>query len=63
LPKKINASSNHNPVLFCNAVQSLEASSLRALLTHATASTTKEEEEKQEEGVLAGEPALYPSAR
>jgi hypothetical protein len=26
LPKKINASSDHNPVLFCNAVQSLEAS-------------------------------------
>jgi hypothetical protein len=26
LPKKINASSDYNPVLFCNAVQSLEAS-------------------------------------
>jgi hypothetical protein len=61
LPKKINASSDHNPVLFCNAVQSLEASRLRAPFTHATASTTKEEEE--EEGVAAGEPALYPSAR
>jgi hypothetical protein len=63
LPKKINASPDHNPVLFCNAVQSLEASRLRALFTHATASTTKEEEEQQEEGVAAGEPALYPSAR
>jgi hypothetical protein len=63
LPKKINASSDHNPVLFCNAVQSLEASRLRALFTHATASTTKEKEEEQEEGVAAGEPALYPSAR
>jgi hypothetical protein len=63
LPKKIKAASDHNPVLFCNAVQSLEASRLRALFTHATASTTKEEEEEQEEGVAAGESALYPSAR
>jgi hypothetical protein len=64
LPKKINASSDHNPVLFCNAVQSLEASRLRALFTHDTASTTKEEEEEEEEeGVAAGEPTLYPSAR
>jgi hypothetical protein len=63
LPNKINASSDHNPVLFCNAVQSLEAYRLRALFMHATASTTKEEEEEQEEGVAAGEPALYPSAR
>jgi hypothetical protein len=63
LPKKINASSDHNPVLFCNAVQSLEASTLRALFTHAAASTKKDEEEEEEEGVAAGEPALYPSAR
>jgi hypothetical protein len=48
LPKKINASSDHNPVLFCNAVQSLEASRLRAPFTHAIASTTKEEEEEEE---------------
>jgi hypothetical protein len=63
LPKKINASSDQNPVLFCNAVQCLEASRLRAPFTHATASTTKEEEEEEEEGVAAGEPTLYPSAR
>jgi hypothetical protein len=65
LPKKINALSDHNPVLFCNAVQSLEASRLRALFTHATASTTKEEEEEEEEEetVAAGKSALNPSAR
>jgi hypothetical protein len=28
LPKKINTSSDHNPVLFCDAVKSLEASSI-----------------------------------
>jgi hypothetical protein len=33
LPKKINASSDHNPVLFCNAVQSLEASRDEAVCT------------------------------
>jgi hypothetical protein len=31
LPKKIKSSSDHNPVLFCNAVQSLEASKLHTL--------------------------------
>jgi hypothetical protein len=46
VPKKINASSDNNPVLFCNAVQSLEASRLRAPFTHATASTTKKGKEE-----------------
>jgi hypothetical protein len=55
------SSSDQNPAPFCNAVQNLETSRLRALFTHATVSTRKEEEE--EEGVAAGEPALYPSAR
>jgi hypothetical protein len=61
LSKKIKSSSDHNPVSFCNAVQSLKAPRFRAPFTHGTASTNKEEEE--EEGVAAGEPALYPSAR
>jgi hypothetical protein len=64
LSKKIKSSSVHNPVPFCNIVQSLESSRLRASFRHATASTNKEEEEEEgEEGDAAGEPALYPSAR
>jgi hypothetical protein len=47
LPKKIKAGSDHNPVLFCNAVQRLEASRLRAPFTHATASTAKKKKKKK----------------
>jgi hypothetical protein len=61
LPKKIKSSSDHNPVLFCNAIQILEASRLRAPFYARNWVNNKEEEE--EEGVAAGEPALYPSAR
>jgi hypothetical protein len=47
LPKKIKSSSDHNSVLFCNVVQSLAASRLRAPFTHATASTTKKKNNKK----------------
>jgi hypothetical protein len=50
LSKKIKSSSDHNPDPFCNAVQSLEVSRLRATFTHATASTTnKKKTELQRE--------------
>jgi hypothetical protein len=41
--------SDHNPVPFCNAIQSLEASRLRAPFTPATASTKKKKKKKKKE--------------
>jgi hypothetical protein len=55
LPKKIKSSSDHNSVLFCNAVQSLEASRLRASFTHAAASTTKKKKKKKKKKELQPE--------
>jgi transposase InsO family protein len=52
LPKKIKASSDHNPVLFCNAVQSLEASRLRAPFTHATTSIAKKKKKKRKKELV-----------
>jgi hypothetical protein len=48
LSKKIKSSSDHNPVLFCNAFQSLEAYRLRDSFPHATAATTKKKIKKRE---------------
>jgi hypothetical protein len=59
LPKKINAGSDQNPVLVCNAVQRMKAYRLRAPFTHATAATTKKKKKKELQRVNQH----YPSAR